>query len=325
VPARSTEFESNAALLELELLVKNMPETSPPKENLQMTSLAEFLESSPPDSTKRVDPVSAFSQQGHLMLIQDDVQLDCDSPECDGKGKLRFAYSGGTEFLKRGQLKHIFATYLCRNCCTSEKTFGVMIIVDAVGFSGAVYKLGEIPAFGPQVPARVITLIGSDRDLFLKGRRAENHGLGVGAFAYYRRVVENQKVRIIEEMARVAKKLEASQADLKLFEEAARESQFSKAIDKIGAAIPSALRVNGHNPLTLLHSALSDGLHERSDEECLECAREIRLLMTELADRMAQVLKEETELKGAVSKLLARTAARKTSTSAAVEPASNES
>jgi hypothetical protein len=57
----------------------------------------------------------------------------------------------------------------------------------------------------------------------------------------------------------------------------------------------------------LRHKALSDGLQERSDEECLECAKEIRLVLTELAERMAQVLKEESELKEAVSKLLART------------------
>jgi hypothetical protein len=38
------------------------------------------------------------------------------------------------------------------------------------------------------------------------GRRAENQGMGIGAFAYYRRVVENQKNRIIAEIKRVAEK-----------------------------------------------------------------------------------------------------------------------
>jgi hypothetical protein len=174
------------------------------------------------------------------------------------------------------------------------------------GYSGTALKLGEVPPFGPQVPARVISLIGPDREIFLKGRRAENHGLGIGAFAYYRRVVENQKGRIIQEMAKVAKKLEAPESDLKLFEIAATETQFSSAIDKIKTAIPSALRIDSHNPLTLLHDALSDGLHARSDEECLEYAREIRVVLTDLAERMAQVLKENSELKEAVSKLLGR-------------------
>ena len=56
------------------------------------------------------------------------------------------------------------------------------------------------PPFGPPTPARVITLIGPDKEYYLKGRRAENQGMGIGAFSYYRRVVENQKNRIIDEV-----------------------------------------------------------------------------------------------------------------------------
>jgi hypothetical protein len=53
----------------------------------------------------------------------------------------------------------------------------------------------------------LINLIGPDREIFRQGRRAENRGLGIGAFAYYRRVVENQKNRIIAEIAKVSKLL----------------------------------------------------------------------------------------------------------------------
>ena len=56
----------------------------------------------------------------------------------------------------------------------------------------------------------------------------------------------------------------------------------------------------------LLHSALSEGLHAQTDEECLEVATSIRLVMTELADRISTALKDEAELKQAVSRLLNR-------------------
>ncbi len=55
----------------------------------------------------------------------------------------------------------------------------------------------------------------------------------------------------------------------------------------------------GTTPLSLLHSALSDGLHDRSDEECLQIAQEIRVLLTELAE-------QDAELTQAVSRLLQR-------------------
>jgi hypothetical protein len=301
-----------------------MPDALPMLPPYVTRSLADFLETYPPESHLHVHSLSSVTDQNNLIFSEGDVQLPCSTAECQGKGKLRFRYSSGKQYLKREEYRFLFVAYTCRNCRKTQKTYALALIADATGRDGTVHKLGETPAFGPEVPARVITLIGPDRELFLKGRRAENHGLGVGAFAYYRRVVENQKVSIIEELAKVARRLDASPGDLKLFQEAAKESQFTKAIDKIGAAIPSALRISGHNPLSLLHKALSDGLHERSDEECLECAREVRLLLTELADRMAQVLKEESELKGAVSKLLARTASKKKTVLEKKEEAINE-
>ena len=42
--------------------------------------------------------------------------------------------------------------------------------------SGACYKFGELPEYGPPTPARLIKLIGPDRELFLKGTRCENQG-----------------------------------------------------------------------------------------------------------------------------------------------------
>jgi len=175
------------------------------------------------------------------------------------------------------------------------------------GTSALVSKMGEEPPFGPPTPARVITLIGPDRDLFLRGRRAENQGFGIGAFAYYRRVVEKQKGRIIQEIARVAGKLGASPEVLAEFEKAAAETQFSKAIDQVKSAIPQVLLIDGqHNPLTLLHAALSEGLHDHTDEECLEIAQDIRLVLTELAERASTALKEEAELKKSVARLLQR-------------------
>ena len=53
----------------------------------------------------------------------------------------------------------------------------------------------------------MLRLIQEDRELFLIGRRAETQGMGIGAFAYYRRVVEEQKTRIFDKIIDVAKKL----------------------------------------------------------------------------------------------------------------------
>jgi hypothetical protein len=87
-------------------------------------------------------------------------------------------------------------------------------------------------------------------------------------------------------------------------EAAQRETQFSKAMDMAKDAVPQALLIRGHNPLTLLHKALSEGLHAQSDERCLDLANTVRLVLMELAERIGQALKDEAELNSAVSRLM---------------------
>lgn len=102
----------------------------------------------------------------------------------------------------------------------------------------------------PQTPARLVTLIGPDREVFLQGRRAENSGQGIGAFAYYRRVVENQKNRIIAEIARVAKTVGSTPEIDCLFEAAMKETRFTQSLELVKAVIPQVLLIDGQNPLT---------------------------------------------------------------------------
>ena len=264
---------------------------------------AEFLASSPPDMPEQVSDLVHPVSGAQAAVNAPDVFLYCDWEEC--QGLRNFEREAGSLHVEKNTWGCGYIYYRCRNCRQRRKIYGIAVYW-VEGTSGVAKKIGEVPPFGPQTPARVISLIGPDRELFLKGRRAESRGLGIGAFAYYRRVVENQKGRIIEQIAKVAQKLGAKSDVLERFKMAATETQFSKAIDEIKDGIPAVLLIDGHNPLTLLHSALSEALHEHTDEECLEIAAEIRIVLTDLADRLSQALKEEAELKQAVSRLLNR-------------------
>jgi hypothetical protein len=170
-------------------------------------------------------------------------------------------------------------------------------------YPGECYKIGELPVYGPPTPSRLISLIGPDREIFLKGRRCENQGLGIGAFVYYRRVVENQKARILDEIIKVSEKIGASATVIETLRNAKKETQFKKAVESIKDALPQVLLINGQNPLTLLHSALSEGLHAQTDEHCLGIAHAVRVVLTELSDRLGQALKDEAELRSAISLL----------------------
>jgi hypothetical protein len=271
-------------------------------------SFGEFLVATPPDVVEEISDLGRYySPQRHdiIYLNTPDLFIHCDSDECQGERFFRCT-QGTSISISSSNWVFDFVHYACRNCEKKNKIFSISVRRRGQTLSGSAMKFGEVPTFGPHTPARVITLIGPDRELFLQGRRAENHGMGIGAFSYYRRVVENQKGRIIAEIARVAQRLGAKTDVLEAFKLAEKETQFRKAIDEIKDGIPDVLRIGQHNPLTLLHSALSEGLHEHTDKECLEIAQEIRLVLTELAERISQALKEEAELQTAVSRLLNR-------------------
>ena len=98
---------------------------------------------------------------------------------------LRSKYSSNPIAKKSAAL---FIRYKCQHCGETDKLYSVLVrfadyergIIEAT-------KLGELPFFSSPVPPRLNSLVGIDRELFLKGRRAENSNLGIGAFSYYRR------------------------------------------------------------------------------------------------------------------------------------------
>ncbi|WP_029770540.1 hypothetical protein [Pseudogulbenkiania sp. MAI-1] len=273
---------------------------------------SEFLESVPPGSLMNIADLSKHKYYSNgsvagFQLFLPDIQLHCPRDTCNG---VRFFRSSTRSVpdIPYDSYHYCYISYVCSNCRHTEKTFSLAAQRDEGCLSGKCFKFGELPEYGPPTASRLVKLIGPDRELFLKGRRCENQGLGVGAFVYYRRVVESQKNRILDEVIKVSKKVGANPEAIQLLEEAKTETQFSKALLSVKDAIPQALLINGHNPLSLLHSALSDGLHLRTDEECLEVASSIRIVLAELSERLAQSLKDEAELNKALSRLMSRKA-----------------
>lgn len=262
----------------------------------------EFLERTPPGAKVQVSDFESIDRQGDVRVRTPEIELHC--AQCNGQRF--FAPTDTGLYIGQRKSSDTFLNYLCRNCRKCMKKFALGASYDEETKQWSVFKYGEEPSFGPPTPARTIKLIGPDRDQFLKGRRCENQGLGVGAFAYYRRVVENQKNRIFDEIIRVSQHLGVDQQLMADLESAKKETQFTKAVEAIKHALPQSLLVNGHNPLLLLHSALSEGVHELMDEDCLGLASSIRIVLIEFAERLSQAMKDEAELNEAVNKLTKR-------------------
>jgi len=275
-------------------------------EHLKKPTLEGFLVSSPPGTEADVQ-VWAYEYStgfsGGLRVNLSQIELHCSSDSCKG---LRF-FSPRREalYVKEGKGEYHFLDYTCKNCEKSTKVYAIFFgLVDRR--NAKIFKIGETPAFGPPTPTRLLRILEKEREYYLKGRRSENQGMGIGAFAYYRRVVENQKSQIFDEIIKVAQSTGAPEDFIDSLRAAKSENSFTRAVDSLKAGFPQVLLIDGHNPLTLLHSALSEGLHAKTDNDCLELAHSIRIVLTELAERLGEILKDQSELKAAVSKLMTK-------------------
>lgn len=269
-------------------------------------SMKEFLEDTPPGTTKSVSDLIYYdSQAGQLLLTLPKLSLHCETSElCDGPRQFQYQTKVN---VSRGVLREAFVSYICQNCTASRKTFALRLRVEnGSEYSGIAFKFGETPNFGPPTPARLTRLFGTNKDLFLKGRRAENQGMGIAAFAYYRRVIESQKDAIFDEIIRVSRGISAAPDIIARLESAKKQVQFTSAVEELKDGLPPALLINGHNPLILMHGALSEGLHAKTDEECLGWATDLRVVMADFVERMAQAMKDNAELQSAVSRLMNR-------------------
>ncbi len=195
-------------------------------------------------------------------------------------------------------------TYTCRDCGQTRKTFAFLLTrKDKDSPDIEVMKLGEYPPFSAPISTRIAKLLEkADLELYRKGTRAEAQGLGIGAATYFRRIVDSQWHLLVTEIRQAAEKLGVK--DLILFDAALKETQFSTAVEILKDAIPPKLLIlDGQNPLTLLYRPLSVQLHLLTDEECLQQAADIRRVLTALLENIADVLKDQAELKEAAARL----------------------
>lgn len=276
---------------------------------LPRVEFREFLEKVPPNQECEISDAMERKGSPPWRFIQPRIRVHCVA--CDGIRSFETHVVNATAFdlgISRSEnVGPIVVHCFCVDCREFTKLIAVTVNarLDAkdLPFVTAM-KYGEHPPFGDPIPPKVFSLVGPDRTEFLKGRRCEYQGLGIAAFSYYRRVVERQKSRIFDRILEVAKRTNAPLEFIEGIEAAKKKTQFSEAVDQVKPGFPPQLLVDGHNPLKLLHAALSKGMHNDSDEECLQLATDIRIVLFDLVERVEAVTRDEKEIRGALSRLL---------------------
>jgi len=173
--------------------------------------------------------------------------------------------------------------YECQSCRQFKRQFDVYISQDL----DFIYKFGQYPEWEIKMDKNLENALGKHSKTFRKGLVCESQGYGIGAFAYYRRITEE----IIDELLDSITDLvdEANKAEYKeALEKTKRTRVTQDKIDLVKDLLPSILKPNGMNPLGVLHSELSEGLHAETDQACLENASHIKSILTFLINQIIQ-------------------------------------
>ena len=183
--------------------------------------------------------------------------------------------------------------YICSSCENYEFKFFLEFIKTGKSRSnennyvGYVWKIGQTPAWEIKIDKNLEKALGDHSDMYKKGLVSESQSYGIGAYAYFRRITEN----IIDELLNSVASL-IGEEDREKYQEALEKVKKTRVteekIDLIVDLLPESLQPDGFNPLKSLHSALSDGIHNKSDDDCLEAADTIKEILTYLLEEISR-------------------------------------
>jgi hypothetical protein len=191
----------------------------------------------------------------------------------------------------------------CRYVCTSCQEFERHFWIQYGPKSQWIMKVGQHPAWQITPDAVLEKTLGTRSHLYKKGLVCESQSYGIGAFAYYRRMVEEIINDLLDEITELIPNAEKPSYEAAL----AKTKQTRVTQDKIDLVkdlLPPILLPEGMNPLGVLHSALSEGLHGQSDEHCLELAEQIREILVFLVNQVSATRSSAKSFTSAMRKLL---------------------
>lgn len=173
--------------------------------------------------------------------------------------------------------------YVCQSCKNFDRYFYVYVNEQVNEF----YKVGQYPEWEIKMDKNLEKTLNKHSSTFRKGLVCESQGYGIGAFAYYRRISEDiidDLLDSITDLIEEENKLKYTEA----LEKTKKTRVTQEKIELVKDLLPSILKPNGMNPLGVLHSELSEGIHALTDEACLENANHIKNILTFLINQIIQ-------------------------------------
>jgi hypothetical protein len=289
-------------------IIQRMPEQFDSPEQLQ-EKLAEILSKWPLYRTFvytgkqcHKTQLSAYKNGQRFGLLPKQIRQFCDNKPCGyetlWENSAQTIYFGA-EFINQN-------SYTCRNC--GKNTVRYCYIWQERDSNNIFLKVGQYPELEERVPDTLKSALDAeDLKLYKNALRMRNFNLGVAAVAYMRRVIENKMNDMLEILHEAAIAHNAQAEVMAHHKEMMEEKRFSIKVDYAGTLLPASLRPSGKpNPMAVLHELASDGLHAKSDEECVDifdaCRRTFEFVFGKLRIETEDARTFVTEMAGLADK-----------------------
>lgn len=233
------------------------------------------------------------------------IRMHCHTCDCLQTFNMSNEYYQNYSYESSCSGKVVRLVYLCSACKKYECFFLLQFADDYV------MKVGQCPPWEIVPDKNLSTLLGDHQDYYKKGLVCESQGYGIGAYAYYRRIIEEIIDSLLDSITDLIPESE-KQKYLEAFNKTKKTIIAQKKIELVKDLLPEILRPDGMNPLNLLHSTLSEGLHAKTDEECLEIAESIREILVFLVNQILQTEESSKKFTTSMRKLLEKKAGKTT-------------
>ena len=165
-----------------------------------------------------------------------------------------------------------------------------------------IQKVGAYPEIKIIPNKQISKYFGRETNIwYFKGINSINENYGIGAFAYFRRIIEKELINIIEDIKSLP---DSHNSEIEnLLNKHKENPTMSTLYSNIFEYLPFSLKALGDNPIKLLYNQTSEGLHQATEEECLNKARNILKLLNFVIRKINEEKSEIKDLREVIKSL----------------------
>jgi len=193
--------------------------------------------------------------------------------------------------------------FRCRNCQRSEVCYFLHLVVTEA--SGEIRKVGQWPPLSRE-PDPLVVAGWNEADLLLyrDAMTFRNYNKGIGALPYLRRIIESHIHQVLDLIADANGRKPISGFDQARYEVIRNSHRFSDKLDFARDYLPPDLTPSGaRNPIETLYELISQGIHERTEEECVDIFDQCKVAFEYVVKKLTDAKRMDDEYIESIRKL----------------------